>query len=319
MTRHSSRARLGCPSVVEMNLHKFLIAIARFFIERGILNLGDKIMKRLIPGKSHIWQVWLCRFNTTAVMLGLVAIASCSRISNKSAESSTSPTADWAAIAKLPDWTGSWQRDDLLAKVEQGIAVGEALPFTPEAGKVNTAAAEMQRDHPGSNRGNSATCTPVGMPGILEHPMQFEFLFAPGRVTMLFEDGEVRRIFTDGRKHPEAYELYDGFSGHSIGHWEGDTLVVDTLGMNLKAEVAIMNTISDYAVSVTKSTHVVERMSLKSKDQLQIDTVVTDPELFTKPLAYSRTYERSEDTFDAGCTNNRESGSGDADLTLPAT
>ena len=58
-----------------------------------------------------------------------------------------------------------------------------------------------------------------------------EILFTPGRITMLGEgDGNrMRRIYTDGRRHPEDPDLT--IHGHSIGHWEGDTLVVDTVGI----------------------------------------------------------------------------------------
>ena len=67
------------------------------------------------------------------------------------------------------------------------------------------------------------------MPGIMTQPYPMEFLFTPGKVTIMIEAySQWRQIFTDGRKHPEDPDLT--FNGHSIGHWEGDTLVVDTVG-----------------------------------------------------------------------------------------
>ena len=66
-----------------------------------------------------------------------------------------------------------------------------------------------------------------------------EILFTPGRITMLGEgDGNrMRRIYTDGRRHPEDPDLT--IHGHSIGHWEGDTLVVDTVGIIPQGYIAV--------------------------------------------------------------------------------
>jgi hypothetical protein len=73
-------------------------------------------------------------------------------------------------------------------------------------------------------------CLPAGPTAILAHGVLHEYLFTPGRVTMLFEDGEVRRIHTDGRTHLDLDELRQSYMGDSIAHWEGKTLVVDTIG-----------------------------------------------------------------------------------------
>ena len=77
--------------------------------------------------------------------------------------------------------------------------------------------------------GPAANCVPNGMPAIMTQPYPLEILFTPGKVTILIEAyAQWRQIFTDGRQHPEDPDLT--FNGHSTGHWEGDTLVVDTVG-----------------------------------------------------------------------------------------
>ena len=64
-------------------------------------------------------------------------------------------------------------------------------------------------------------------------PYDVEFLFTPGRVTIIQEAYmQVRRVFTDGRGHPA--DLDPTFNGHSIRHWEGETLVIDTAGLGHK-------------------------------------------------------------------------------------
>ena len=78
------------------------------------------------------------------------------------------------------------------------------------------------------------SCAPFGIPRLMNHAGPFEVLQTPGRVLMLFETGNsIRQIWMDGRGHPE--DLDPSWMGHAIGHWEGDTLVVDTIGMTDKS------------------------------------------------------------------------------------
>ncbi|MGZ3345408.1 MAG: hypothetical protein ACXU82_12285, partial [Caulobacteraceae bacterium] len=79
----------------------------------------------------------------------------------------------------------------------------------------------------------STACFPHGMPRLMESPYPIEIVQTPGRVTFLHEVAhEVRRIYLD-QKHPA--NLKESFLGHSVGHWDGDTLVVDTVGINDKS------------------------------------------------------------------------------------
>ena len=106
---------------------------------------------------------------------------------------------------------------------------GEPPSLTPAyAAKLkeyqDSAAARRDRETPAAN------CVPNGMPSIMTQPYPIEILFTPGKVTIMIEAySQWRQIFTDGREHPEDPDLT--LNGHSIGHWEGDTLVVDTVGL----------------------------------------------------------------------------------------
>ena len=85
-------------------------------------------------------------------------------------------------------------------------------------------------------------------------PLGYEFLFTPGRVTLLTEEGPmIRRIFTDGRTHSADPE--PTYAGESIGHWEGQILVVDTIAINPKAEFP-------NRLKTSGKTRVIERFSL---------------------------------------------------------
>ena len=97
--------------------------------------------------------------------------------------------------------------------------------------------AALVKRHGGMVRKETSNCMPPGMPNMMatgQYPI--EFLFTPGRVTMHHEAWmQLRSIYTDGRGHPDDWEL--GIFGHSIGHWEGQTLVVETIGIKTITEL----------------------------------------------------------------------------------
>jgi hypothetical protein len=112
-----------------------------------------------------------------------------------------------------------------------------------------------------------------------------EFLFTPGRVTVLGEsDGNrLRRIYTDGRGHPADPD--PSFHGHSIGHWEGDTLVVDTVAVLPETYIAVSEAVG---VPNNGDLHVIERIRLDKPDVLRDDLEIIAPHVLTKPWKTSR-------------------------------
>lgn len=221
----------------------------------------------------------------------------------------------WVSIAQLPDWSGTWA----LTRAGHEFGTREAhsvspsgavslVPFTPKAAKMLLDAQRTDKSV------NLARCLPAGVPGVMLHTIDLEWLFTPGRVTMLTENGEVRRIHTDRQTHRSADELEGSYEGDSIGHWEGNTLVVDTThfpnGTLLK----------DGYLMATQKTHYVERIVLKDKDHLQIDSVISDPALYTRPYAATRIYERIADTpmGEPQCAQTTRDNGITLDLTPPA-
>ena len=244
--------------------------------------------------------------SAAALALGVSMAATPERDSRPDAPQGDS----WSSIAQLPDWSGVWAF--YLAGGGQAAAEdangkdGGRVPLTPEYSKKRAAAAAAHAQE------NLSNCLPAGTPGVLQHRILFEYLFSPGRVTMLFEDGEVRRIYTDGRPHRNLKELNQSYMGDSIGHWEGQTLVVDTIGFP-------NGTLwQNYGVLATRNSHLVERMFRKDKGHMQIDNVLTDPAIFAKPYKYSRLYEVSTlPIYEAQCAQgNRDTGTS-VDLTPP--
>jgi hypothetical protein len=115
-----------------------------------------------------------------------------------------------------------------------------------------------------------------------------------------------RRIYTDGRKHPAADELLPTWEGHSIGHWEGDTLVVDTVGLNGRTRP--LNGYVANAVSATPESlnvprlpasdqmHLVERLRVVGNgDILEVARTITDPKTYLRPFSNTIYMERRPD------------------------
>lgn len=119
-------------------------------------------------------------------------------------------------------------------------------------------------------------CFPPGMPYIYLQVFPFQIVQTPTEVIELFEyDHFVRHIYTNGRKHPA--DLTPTYDGDSIGHWEGDTLVVDTIGLNGKIWLdRVGHPESDQM-------HITERIHRVDEKTLQIDFTFDDPKAYPKP------------------------------------
>jgi hypothetical protein len=208
-------------------------------------------------------------------------------------------TAEAAPAPRLPDWSGIWN------PAERNIFDPNALP-PPAAGGIPSFLPDTSyaREYPPYNaeyearyeatlaktRAGIATdpsgsCWPPGFPRIMTTPYPHEYIIQPHRVTILFEaNGQTRRIWTDGRGHPDA--LDPTFNGHSIGRWEGDTLVVDTVG--LRADTLFDVTGAPHSDAI----HVTERIRRRDADTMEDRITVEDPKAFTKPWTVTRTYKR---------------------------
>src|SRR6187402_363767 len=195
--------------------------------------------------------------------------------------------ADWLKLSRLPDWSGVWNPhiSDQNAQIKTN-----PVPWKPEVQKrIDHLASEEKAGRP---KGLFVDCLPEAMPSwmLISHNA-LEILFTPGRVTLLGEaDGNrLRRIYTDGRKHPADPD--PSFHGHSIGHWEGATLVVDTVGILPQTYLAVSEAVG---VPNNGDLHVVERIHLSEKDEniLADDLEISAPQVLTKPWQTTRLYFR---------------------------
>jgi hypothetical protein len=230
------------------------------------------------------------------------------------------PGQAWAqkVIAKdgreLPDWSGVWQMvgntvfDQATKNPPNGVA---GLPGTKEAVPYN---AEWQKKYE-ANMARVAvdrfpdpvtTCsTPSGWPRDLNTPDTNEFVVRPEQSWILTENGpNVVRIYTDGRPHLSPDEIWPTYSGDSVGHWEGDTLVFDTIGVKGWPSQIIDRT---GAISSDKL-HTVTRMRKVDAKTIEADMTLDDPEAFTKPWHVVKRFRKLPDgtrAFDYVCAENQ--------------
>ena len=119
-------------------------------------------------------------------------------------------------------------------------------------------------------------CEPSGPPQVLILPNPWEIVQIPGRVLMFFEEQHIwRTIWADGRPLPKDPD--PSYLGYSVGRWEGDTFVVETIGFNDKEWVDL------YGNPRTSTTHLTERYRRLNKDTLEQQIIIDDPKVYTKP------------------------------------
>jgi hypothetical protein len=199
-----------------------------------------------------------------------------------------------AAAATMPDISGVWGEHTHTEGMDglpgDNDAKQEAMALTPWA----TTQWNYNRDplNPRPRGRNeldpSSHCFPPGpvrlIMGAGGNAGPVEIIQTPKKVTILYEqDHSIRQIFTDGREHPKDLDL--SWNGHSIGKWDGDTLVVDTI--KIREETWLDG--AGHAHS--DQLHVVERYKRIDRDTLEINLTLTDPKTFTKPWNHRVTYQ----------------------------
>jgi hypothetical protein len=190
----------------------------------------------------------------------------------------------YASVTKLPDWSGVWYPDWSAIFGPKGRPTGcAAFKLTPDA-QAKCDAYEAGKKEGENQQLEDANCVPPGMPRIMQMPYPIEFLFSPGRVTLFTETySQARRIYTDGEPLPTDPDPY--FNGHSRGHWEGDTLVVDTVGFNPL-------TVISGGVPHSDQMTIHERIYLVNPDRLMDEITITDPKVLTQPFVIRQPFDR---------------------------
>jgi hypothetical protein len=220
--------------------------------------------------------------------LALLCAACCAQAAWPGAPSTT-PGMSWDSIKALPDFSGSWiglprapdwppLRPELLAAAQQASAqymksIDQGVD-PAEAGLINV------------------YCRPLRFRGSNQNDVHdhFEFLFTPGRVTITNELGLIRRIRLDVAQLPDELEASN--AGTSVGHWEGQTLVVETAGLKPDTNFMMSGNHPIKALEMGRNARIVERIALQPSGQLQIAVRITAPEVLTMPWETVVEYRR---------------------------
>jgi hypothetical protein len=145
-----------------------------------------------------------------------------------------------------------------------------------------------------------AACIPDGMPAMMMAMFPMDVLQTPGQITIIEEAyRQVRYIYLNQKQVPIS-DAEPEFWGHSVGHWQGDTLVVNTVG--IKPEVRYSD------VPHSDQMQIDERIRVISKDRAEDQITVTDPAYLTKPWKFTYEYEREPGykMLEYVCEDNRE-------------
>ena len=135
---------------------------------------------------------------------------------------------------------------------------------------------------------NNAKCLPPGMPAMMGMAYGMEVMQAVDKITFFSElNDALRRVYLDGRKPTQKILDDPTYAGYSTGHWEGDTLVVDTVA--LRPETFIEG-FSPHSEAMT----VKERIRLTAPDTLEDRITVTDPKALTKPWETVKRYRKAK-------------------------
>jgi hypothetical protein len=206
----------------------------------------------------------------------------------------------------VPDWNGMWIASMDPARPASSLSSGSMRPedspsLTPKY-KAIAAKAQALFKAGSLKMDKTVHCELPGMPLMMTFANGGEVLMTPGRITMISEwAGDVRRIFLDGRPHPA--DLDPTFEGHSIGHWEGNDLIIDTVAISTKASL------NATGAQQSDKMHITERMHEYAPGKMEILFHIEDPEAFTQPWNFRITWKRDPDPLDYvheyTCDNNR--------------
>jgi len=215
------------------------------------------------------------------------------------------------AFTKLPDWSGMWQFDMWADELDgqqlgvEGLRLAKAYAaalqpsytaeWQPKANLFRKMAEAAFAPDPNPLGGSSGCNAAPRFPATMQ-PGYYEWRVTPEETTLVSSLGSVRHIYTDGRAHPPKDELWPTNQGDSVGRWDGDTLIVDTVAVKpprllLASGEVLLATAGPFSDEL----HAVERVSMVNHDRMQIQFTINDPVALAKPMSMTITWVRVKD------------------------
>jgi hypothetical protein len=203
-----------------------------------------------------------------------------------------------------PDFNGIWDHPRVQDVTRDGKTCGAGTPGCSQKGSGELSfTPEGAKRWKGEQIDYTAYCLPWGYTraGQTEYP--FEIVQTPNRLAFLFESNNIFHVVPlDGRDHPK--DFIPDWLGNSVGKWEEDTLVIDTIGFNGKTYIDTAHHPSSDAL------HVVERISYIDSQHLSYEVIWEDPKMYTKPIKNTRVFSRmkpGEELMEYWCMENNKS------------
>jgi hypothetical protein len=236
--------------------------------------------------------------NRRAVSAGLIAAAA---LGGPRATQAAEPAPDAKAkiFAALPDWSGIWmgagttlfeQRNGAASVNANDPRARDFPPYKPE-----WEAAYRKFLDEVVKTGKFSDPLSLGYPGGMIRMMSpargLQFVLRPEQAWIVYERPDVRYIYTDGRPFPPKDELWPTFEGYSIGHWEGDTLAVET--RSVRGGIPIDRT----GACLSDAATVFERIRKVDARTLQAEITIEDPIAFTAPWKVTRRYVKRPEQY----------------------
>jgi hypothetical protein len=199
-----------------------------------------------------------------------------------------------AAAQTRPDFTGLWISP--TADISVALLPGEDISLTPYG-------AERYRKVDMANS-PAYKCLPYGPTRGLQSTNPFQIIQTADLIAIITEHIDYRMIYTDNRGHPEDILDYPEWMGHSIGHWEGDTLVVDTVG--IREETWLDTAGFEHSAKL----RMIERLEKTGPDTIRLTVTIDDPVFYMKPFTYGHNLRRMPKDvrlMPARCADNEQS------------
>jgi hypothetical protein len=225
-------------------------------------------------------------------------------------------------LAGRPDLSGVWQVEpEAKGEIERmlgkdltvGLVPGDPVDtfskyffniladFKPEEAPLRPEATAIMRNRRKNAETPDQRCLPLGVPRAELISFPFKIVQTPGLIVMMYEQDNTRRqIYTDGRKLPA--DPNPTWLGYSVGHWEGETLVVDSAGFNDQIWI------DSSGHPTSESLRIQERFRRRDFGHMDLQVTIDDPKMYTKPFTFKVTQLLlpDSDIFEYFCDENEK-------------
>lgn len=192
--------------------------------------------------------------------------------------------------AALPDWSGIWVSTDIDIDISgyptagPGALnlklMGSTAAVRPEQrARMAELIAALAADAGRKSQG-------WGYPGMMEGAAPLQFLVTPEETLILNFYRDIRHVYTDGRGHLPEEDRWPVPWGDSIGHWEGDTLVIETVSVQIGAALPMV-------IPLSEKTRFIERIRRTGPDRMELEMRVEDPEVLSEPWVVKVQYQQA--------------------------